>query len=127
MTKNDFIALGIDEELAQLAADASEEELRALRIDCAIRLAVPDAQDADIVAGLIDREKLTVGEDGTVTGLEEQLAALRQNKPFLFRTQETIAPFRVGAAQEKRGAGVGRSAGQLSMRDAIAAKLGGNY
>lgn len=127
MTREDFIALGIGEELAQRAAEASEEELRALRADFAIRLAVPDAQDADIVAGLIDREKLTVGEDGTVTGLEEQLASLRQNKPFLFRTQETNTGFRIGAAQEKRGVGVGRSAGQLSMRDAIAAKLGGNY
>ena len=126
MTKDEFIALGIGEELAAAAAEASEEELRALRIECAIRLAVPDAQDADIVAGLIDRERLTVVEDGSVAGLEEQLAALRRDKPFLFKTPETAAGIRVGTARD-RSVGAVRGAGQLSMREAIAARLGGNY
>ena len=46
-------------------------------------------QDADLVAGLLDRTKLILAEDGKVTGLDEQIKDLRETKPFLFKDGET--------------------------------------
>lgn len=66
---------------------AFDEQTRTLRMDTAIKLAIADsAQDADIVSGLIDKNKLILGEDGKVTGLTEQVEALKKDKAFLFKT-----------------------------------------
>ena len=197
MKKEEFVALGISEELAEKAATASAEELKgyipktrfdevneekknlqtakkkaeddleelkktagdnealtkqiselqesqkqraaeydaqikALKLTNAIRNGITDAQDADLVAGLVDQKKLILGDDGSVTGLEEQLKALRESKPFLFKAKEQDgkggkagAGFSVGATKGgNAGGGVGGDGDkQLSMRDAIAAKL----
>lgn len=37
------------------------------------------------MAGLIDRQKLILGEDGKVAGLTEQVEALKKEKAFLFK------------------------------------------
>lgn len=70
-----------------------ETDLKELQISNAIKLAIVDkAQDADLVAGLFDKSKLILGDDGKVTGLEEQLKSLQANKSFLFKSEETKAP-----------------------------------
>lgn len=109
-------------------------QLKALRLGNAIRLGITDAQDADIVAGLIDQSKLILSDDGKVTGLEEQLKTLRESKPFLFKTQDNNggkqgAGFSVGATKGgNAGGGVGGDGDkQLSMKDAIAAKLNAQH
>ena len=196
MKKEEFVALGISEELAKKAADASAEELKgfvpktrfdevneekknlqtakkkaeddleelkktagdnealtkqisalqeaakqkdteyasqikAMKMANAIRLGITDAQDADLVAGLVDQSKLILGDDGKLTGLEEQLKTIRESKPFLFKAKEQDkggkqgAGFSVGSTQGgNAGGGVGGDGDkQLSMREAIAAKL----
>lgn len=63
-----------------------ETDLKNLRIDSAVKLKLSGtAQDVDIVAGLIDKTKLIVSDDGTVTGLDEQINPLKTSKPFLFK------------------------------------------
>lgn len=63
-----------------------ETDLKNLRIDSAVKLKLSGtAQDVDIVASLIDKTKLIVSDDGTVTGLDEQINPLKQSKPFLFK------------------------------------------
>lgn len=63
-----------------------EAQAKALKIDTAIKLAIADsAQDTDIVAGLIDKAKVVLGEDGKVAGLTEQVEALKKDKAFLFK------------------------------------------
>lgn len=67
-----------------------EEKLRDLAMTDAIKLSITGkAQDADLVAGLFDKAKLTVNGDGGIDGLEEQLKALQESKPFLFKTSQT--------------------------------------
>lgn len=103
-------------------------QIKALKLTNAIRIGITDAQDVDLVAGLVDQSKLILGEDGKVTGLEEQLKALRENKPFLFKEQsgnKSKAGFNVGSiGGGNSGGGVGTNGDkQLSMSEAIAAKL----
>lgn len=54
--------------------------------DLAIKLALKDANplDEDITMGLIDRETIKLTDKG-VQGLNEQLEALKESKPFLFQ------------------------------------------
>lgn len=66
-----------------------EQDLKNLRIDSAVKLKLTNtAQDVDIVASLIDKTKLIVGDDGSVTGLDEQINPLKQSKPFLFKSDK---------------------------------------
>ena len=65
------------------------------------------AQDSDLVAGLVDREKLILGDDGKVTGLDEQ----KQTERRWF--------FQLGNHKDE---GSGKE-GPLSMKEAIAARL----
>lgn len=155
MKKEDFVALGISEELAEKAAAASEEEIKGLvprsrlneevqakknaeksyndikaeldnlktsagdnetlksqiktlqdelksketeyaaqisdmKMSNAIIAAISgQAQDADIVAGLLDRTKLVLSDDGKLAGLDEQIKGLIEAKPFLFKPGST--------------------------------------
>lgn len=70
-----------------------QAQLKDLQISNAIKLSVSDkAQDADLVAGLIDKSKLILSDDGKVTGLDEQLKSLKENKAFLFKEDKTDNP-----------------------------------
>ena len=53
-----------------------EEQLKTLRLSTAIKLAITDAQDVDIVESLIKKDQLVYGEDGKVAGLSEQVLSL---------------------------------------------------
>ncbi|MDD3251932.1 MAG: phage scaffolding protein [Lachnospiraceae bacterium] len=67
-----------------------ESDMKELKLSTAIKLALGDtAQDAELVAGLFDKSKLILSEDGKVTGLEEQLKALKKEKAFLFKEEKT--------------------------------------
>lgn len=105
-----------------------QEKLKDLQLTNAIKLAIAEkAQDCDLVAGLVDKTKLILGEDGKVTGLDEQVKALKESKAFLFKeekAQETVKPqpgFKIGSIQQP---GPSSNPGdKVSMKDAIAAKL----
>ena len=74
-----------------------EQDLKNLRIDSAVKLKLTNtAQDVDIVASLIDKTKLIVSDDGTVTGLDEQINPLKQSKPFLFKNDKQSYEPKVG-------------------------------
>lgn len=63
-----------------------DEKMKDMRLSTAIQIAIAaDAQDVGIVSGLFDKSKLILGDDGKVTGLDEQLTALKKDKPFLFK------------------------------------------
>jgi chromosome segregation ATPase len=67
-----------------------QEQLKDLQLSNAIKLSVAGkVQDEDIVSGLIDKTKLILGDDGKVTGLDEQLKGLKESKAFLFKEDDT--------------------------------------
>lgn len=64
-------------------------DMKELKLTAAVKLAVAaSAQDVEIVSGLVDRAKLVLSEDGKVTGLEEQISALKKDKAFLFKPED---------------------------------------
>ena len=66
-----------------------KEQIDKLKKETAIKTAIADkAQDIDIVAKLFDMDKITVDEDGKVSGVDEQLTAMQESKKFLFKTNE---------------------------------------
>lgn len=104
-----------------------DEKFKEMQISNAIKLAIADkAQDADLVAGLFDKSKLILGEDGKVTGLDEQLKTLQESKAFLFKAvEENTDPkpqpgFKFGNPNPNPTPEPGQRA---SMKDAIAARL----
>lgn len=75
------------------AKEKYESDMKELKIVTAIKLVVGEsAQDADLVAGLFDKSKLILSEDGKVTGLEEQLKSLKKEKAFLFKEEKPQQP-----------------------------------
>lgn len=103
-----------------------QEELKKERLSTAIKLAIADsAQDSDLVAGLVDRNKLILDDSGKVTGLDEQLKSLRESKSFLFKedkteTKKPALGIKVGASQEQQ---TQQEVKPMSLREAVAAKL----
>lgn len=129
---------GDNETLKQQIADLQQQnkqkdedyqkQLKDMQLTNAIKLAISgSAQDSDLAAGLIDKTKLLLGDDGKVTGLEEQVKALKESKPFLFKEEKQQGPekkqpgFRIGVMQQQ-GADL-KEENHVSMKDAIAARL----
>lgn len=71
--------------IKQLKAD-HDKEIKGMRIDAAISKVLADnnAKHADLLSGKFDREKLIVAEDGTVSGLDEQMKGLKESYKDLF-------------------------------------------
>ncbi|MBS6396679.1 MAG: phage scaffolding protein [Clostridiales bacterium] len=70
------------------------DEMKELRLTNAIKLAVTGkVHDEDMAAGLFDRTKLVLTEDGKVAGLEEQLKTIQETKSFLFKEIQKTPPY----------------------------------
>lgn len=83
------------EELKQQIADLQAENetkdtehaaaMKDVQLSNAIKLALANnVHDVDVAATLIDKEKLVVGNDGTIVGLDEQVNSLKESKSYLF-------------------------------------------
>lgn len=77
----------------QATKERYEADMKDLKLSTAIKLALGDsAQDADLVAGLFDKSKLIMSDDGKITGLDEQMKALKKEKAFLFKEEKAPQP-----------------------------------
>lgn len=73
------------------AKEKFDSDLKELKLNSAIKLAVAGkVHDEDLTASQFDKSKLILGDDGKITGLEEQLKALQDNKKFLFKSTDPI-------------------------------------
>ncbi len=116
----------LKKQIEQMQNDAKEseqkyrEELKEIKLTNAIKLAVAGkAHDEDLVAGLFDKSKLVLSDDGKVVGIDEQLKSIKEGKAFLFKEeQEPAKPgfHKVGGNPPEKQAN-----GEVSLRDAIAA------
>ena len=86
------------------AKEKYEADLKDLKRSAAIKMAVGNsAHDAELVAGLFDKAKLILSEDGQVTGLEDQLKAIKKEKAFLFKEEKAPQQIKGGKPAEGRG------------------------
>lgn len=92
------------------AKEKYEADMKDLKLTTAIKLAIGEsAHDADLVSGLVDRSKLILSEDGKVTGLDEQVKALKEGKAFLFKETSSA-----GAVKQGRKAAYAPKAGETA-------------
>lgn len=107
--------------------DDYQAQIKELQISNAIKLAIADkAQDADLVSSLFDKSKLILGDDGKVTGLDEQLKTLQESKSFLFKPVEenNISKPQIGFKFGNSNPNPTPEPNQRpSMKDAIASRL----
>ncbi|ETT55197.1 hypothetical protein BSK66_31240 [Paenibacillus odorifer] len=71
------------------AKDKYDADLQQIKLDNAITAALTGkVHNEKHVTGLIDKEKLVIGDDGKVVGLEEQLKGLQTSDAYLFKTED---------------------------------------
>jgi hypothetical protein len=78
------------------AKDEYDAKVKDLQLTTAIKLALTgQAHDPDIVAGLLDKTKIQLDDNGAVKGgLDDQVKALRESKSFLFAAKEEKPKFK---------------------------------
>ena len=62
-----------------------EEMMKDVLIRTVVRTKLVNADYADLLTGKLDKSKLTVAPDGTLTGIEEQLAEMQKVYEGMFR------------------------------------------
>lgn len=97
------------ETLQQQNADqkkAHEVEMAQLKLDNAIDAALTavGAKNAKAVKALLDTSKVKLGEDGKLTGWDEQLSSIQKSDSYLFeakqQSKQTFKGFQPGASHE---------------------------
>lgn len=73
-----------------------ESKLKETQLTSALKLALTGkVHDADLVAGLIEKDKIELNEDGTVKGgLDDQIKTLKESKSFLFVPEKEDKSFK---------------------------------
>lgn len=85
---------------------AHEAELKQLKLDNAIdtALTAAGAKNVKAVKPFVDTAKIKLGEDGKLTGLDEQLKEVQKTEGYLFaekqQKQQTFKGFQPGASGE---------------------------
>lgn len=95
---------------AKKAEEAHKATIDGMRRDSAINqaLASAKARNAKAVRALLDESKLVLNEDGTLSGLKEQLEAVQKDNGYLFEESdhgEGGKPFFGGNGQKGGGSG----------------------
>lgn len=117
----------LNQQITKLTQDVTDRDnkLASLSTDYDIKdaLRAAKARDVDIVFGLLDRSKIT-SKDGKLSGVDEQVKAIRESKGFLFESDEKPAG-RAGFGGQQDIIGGGESAGANSaVNNAIRAMAG---
>ena len=93
---------GVD--VKKLQDDAKEWEskynsdIKAERRNSAIKLAVAKAgaRSEKALMGMLDMDSIKLGDDGKITGLEEQIAQIKKDDAFLFKSDQEPDPDKKG-------------------------------
>lgn len=89
-------------------AKAHKAEMVQLKLDNAVdaALTAAGAKNGKAVRSLFDSTKLVLAEDGSVTGLAEQIAAVQKSDPYMFNetkpAKQSFKGFQPGASGDKK-------------------------
>ncbi len=82
----------LQNQIKQLQADNKatkeklESDLKDAKLTSSIKIALAGkVHDEDLVANLIDKSKIVMGDDGKIAGLSEQITTMQTEKSFLFK------------------------------------------
>lgn len=105
------------EELKTANSKAQEEfktQLKQIKLDTAIDTALSGvkAKNNKAVRALLDPSKIVIADDGSVTGLKEQLETIVKENDFLFETSTDTPRF---GGDNRRGGGTGGSTLEAMM------------
>ena len=83
---------GVD--VKQLQTDVENQDLESAKLDSAIQLAIAKSGTLSEKAlmGLLDKDKIKFDKDGKLTGLDEQIEAIKKEDSFLFKAAEPNKP-----------------------------------
>ena len=73
------------QEANKVTKEQYEAKIREMTINAAIQSKLTDAKYPDLLLTKFDRSKLSIAEDGTVLGIDEQLTALKEQYKDLFK------------------------------------------
>lgn len=108
------------------AEEAHAKEIADMKLTNALKANITNAHDADMIIGLLDKEKITLDDKGVLTGLKEQVETIQKDKPFLFKDSKQEnngkggAGFNIGAQKQNNG---DDGNGSISLSDAVGAFL----
>lgn len=120
MTRDFLLGLGCNEEVTEkilktaseelkdyISADEHEAEINAVKKDNAIETGILKASGRNVKAikALIDTDKITMDENGTFSGIDEQIKSIMKTDSYLFGKEETRIE---GTGAPKGGAASGR-------------------
>ena len=89
---------GVD--VKQLQADVENwktkysHDLESARLESAIKLAIAKSgtRSEKALMGMLDRDAIKIDKDGKITGLDEQIEAIKKEDGFLFKAAEPSKP-----------------------------------
>lgn len=107
--------IGKLQEENKASAEKFEAQLRQVKIDSAVEIALTSAKakNAKAVRALLDLVDVKLEDDGTVKGLDKQIEALKSSDEYLFETVKApdFKGVKPGESPE------GKPAGQKSIKD----------
>lgn len=79
---------------------AHDEELAKLKLDNAVEIALSGAKakNGKAVKAMLDMSKVKLGEDGKLSGFDEQIEALKKSDSYMFDVQQQFTGFQPGAS-----------------------------
>ncbi|ASA22323.1 phage scaffolding protein [Paenibacillus donghaensis] len=108
----------------QTAKEQYDSSLKDMTLTNAIKSALNGkVHNEAIVTGLIKKDKLVIGDDGNVVGLDEQLKGLQTSDAYLFKPEDTGGTGGAGGGFRVGGGGNGQGQGQAA-NDQLAAIFG---
>lgn len=118
------------EELKTANSKAQEDfkaQLKQMKLDTAIdnALTTAKARNTKAVRALLDTSKIVMSDDGTISGIKEQLETIAKENDFLFETQTDDNP-RFGGGNNRGNGGGGGGADALQAAMFAAAGLSQN-
>ena len=97
--------MGLEADAVEKISSALAQEISAVKISAAKEKALSDfkAKNFTAVSALLDMNRVSVSEDGSVTGISEQLKALKADESthFLFESEAAVK----GALPGEKGEG----------------------
>lgn len=66
-----------------------DDKIADMKLNTAIEKALSGTLHPELMAGKIDRSKLKINDDGTITGLDEQIKSLKESYKDMFKPDKT--------------------------------------